>query len=103
MNRFILTGCILAAFSAAIFAQTSNVLPTPSQTEWANLEIGVLIHYDINVFAPETFDYFNKETLPPLSVFNSTKLNMDQWIESAKKAGAKYAVLVAKHGTGFCL
>ena len=103
MKRIILISCILIALGTTLFAQSTKVLPTKSQLAWANSEIGVLIHYDINVFAPQTFDYSKKETLPPLSIFNPSKLNTDQWVESAKKAGAKYAVLVAKHGTGFCL
>lgn len=86
-----------------LVAQSGKVLPTPSQAEWINKEIGVIIHLDINIFAPETFDYKKKETLPPVSAFNPSKLNTDQWILAAKRAGAKYAVLTAKHGTGFCL
>src|SRR6185437_14020617 len=38
-----------------------------------------------------------------LSIFHPSGLNTDQWIAAAKSAGAKYAVLVAKHGTGFSL
>jgi len=34
-------------------------------------------------------------------LFNPRKLNTDQWMEAAKAMGAKYAVLVAKHGSGF--
>jgi len=79
------------------------VLPTPSQLRWADAEIGVIIHLDINIYAPDTYRFGRRETLPPLQVFNPTRLNTDQWIRSAKAAGAKYAVLVAKHGTGFSL
>lgn len=81
----------------------SNVLPTSQQRDWANAEIGVIIHLDMNIFAPDTYHSGQKETLPPLSVFHPSKLNTDQWIAAAKSAGAKYAVLVAKHGTGFSL
>lgn len=79
------------------------VIPTNEQAEWAEAEIGVIIHLDINIYAPETFRYDDKNTLPPLNVFNPGQFNTDQWLESAAKIGAKYAVLVAKHGTGFCL
>ena len=78
-------------------------LPTPQQVEWSDAEIGVIIHLDINIFAPDTFDDSNPATLPPLSAFNPEKLDTDQWLSAAKAAGAKYAVLVAKHGTGFAL
>lgn len=79
------------------------VLPTPEQIRWADDEIGVIIHFDINIFAPGTFDYSRRETLPPPSAFNPRQLNTDQWLASARNAGARYAVLVAKHGTGFSL
>lgn len=89
---------------SGIFSQsTVHVLPTPSHVEWANAEIGVIIHLDINIYSPDSFNYQKKETLPSLQVFKPSKLDTDQWIAAAKSAGAKYAVLVAKHGTGFCL
>ncbi len=95
---------LLLAISTTLIAQSAtDVLPNPRQVEWSDMEIGVIIHLDINIFAPETFDYEKKATLPPLSAFNPSKINTDQWILSAKRAGAKYAVLTAKHGTGFCL
>ena len=91
-------------FTTTLFSQSSTkVLPTPSQLEWADAEIGVIIHLDINIYSPDSFNYRRKETLPPLQVFNPSNLNTDQWIKAAHDAGAKYAVLVAKHGTGFCL
>lgn len=77
--------------------------PTPKQLDWANQEIGVIIHYDIQVFEQ---DYeFRKAWgyTPDVNVFNPTNLSTDQWIETACLAGAKYAVLVAKHCTGFSL
>lgn len=81
----------------------SKIVPTPKQLEWADLEIGVIIHYDIQVFEPsykfrKCWGYH-----PDPTVFNPTELNTDNWIETAKNAGAKYAILVAKHCTGFSL
>jgi alpha-L-fucosidase len=86
-----------------LFSQNISVLPTDQQVEWINSEIGVIIHFDINIYSPETFDYSKKETLPSVSTFNPTRLNTDQWIMAAKAAGANYAILTAKHGTGFAL
>ncbi|MDE7152531.1 MAG: alpha-L-fucosidase [Candidatus Amulumruptor sp.] len=37
------------------------------------------------------------------SNFNPTQLDTDQWLEAASKLGARYAVLVAKHCSGFSL
>ncbi|NLP48635.1 MAG: alpha-L-fucosidase [Clostridiales bacterium] len=80
-----------------------NPIPTKQQLAWADAELGVLIHYDIPVFAPgfewrENFD----SPLDP-KIFNPTELDTDQWLETAAAMGAQYAVLVAKHCTGFCL
>lgn len=78
-------------------------LPTKSQIEWADAEIGVIIHFDMQVFEP---DYnFRKQWgyTPDAAKFNPIELNTDQWIETAKAAGATYAVLVAKHCSGFSL
>ncbi len=94
----------LLVFTARLNARSvADVLPNSRQVQWSDMEMGVIIHLDINIFAPETFDYEKKATLPPLSAFNPSQINTDQWIESAKRAGAKYAILTAKHGTGFCL
>ncbi len=78
-------------------------LPTASQLKWADAEIGVIIHFDMQVFEP---DYqFRKQWgyTPDLKVFDPPELNTDQWLETAKAAGAKYAILVAKHCSGFSL
>jgi alpha-L-fucosidase len=79
------------------------VKPTEQQARWADCEIGVLIHYDIQVFSPA---YEFREQWgwhPEASVFNPAALSTDQWIQTARAAGARYAVLVAKHCSGFCL
>lgn len=98
---FLLAICIHPSLSAQ--SSKHEILPSPSQVKWADAELGVIIHLDINIFSPDSFDYHRKETLPPLSVFHPSRLNTDQWIAAAKAAGATYAVLVAKHGTGFSL
>ena len=104
INRWI-PAILIVLFSNSVNAQSNKAkaLPTPEQQVWANAEIGVLIHYDITLFAKDSFDYKRKETLPGLGNFNPSALNTDQWIKAAKDGGAKYAVLVVKHGTGFTL
>jgi alpha-L-fucosidase len=70
-------------------AQTAKqkIRPSLSQVNWADAELGVIIHLDINIFTPDSFDYHRKETLPPLGVFHPSHLNTDQWIATAKAAG----------------
>ena len=94
-----------AIFFLKINAQSakSEVLPTQAQLDWADAEIGILIHFDMPVFKPEYEWRRDMGKHPDASVFNPTQLSTDQWIEAAKAAGAKYAVLVAKHCSGFSL
>lgn len=80
-----------------------KAVPTAQQLTWADCELGAIFHYDITVF--EQKYKFRKQWgySPDPSVFDPTELDTDQWLEAAVKAGVKYAVLVAKHGTGFAL
>jgi alpha-L-fucosidase len=79
------------------------VLPTPSQAAWADAEIGVIIHFDMQVFEP-TYEFRRRwGYTPDPKIFNPRELDTDQWIAAAKSAGATYAVLVAKHCSGFSL
>ncbi len=79
-----------------------NAKPTPEMLKWHDYELGLFFHYDIEVFQPE-WDFRNSEALPPASAWNPVMLDTDQWVRTAVAAGARYALLTAKHGTGFCL
>jgi alpha-L-fucosidase len=93
---------IISLFACTMSRAQAIVTPTAQQAKWADYEIGVLIHFDMPVFCPEyKADEFG--TNPPASVFNPSNLNTDQWIKAAKALGAKYAILVAKHCSGFSL
>ena len=76
--------------------------PSPEQVAWADCEIGVIFHLDLQVFRPD-YDFRVWGSEPDPAVFAPTSLDTDQWIATAKAGGAKYAILVAKHGTGFSL
>nr|MDO8117106.1 alpha-L-fucosidase [Candidatus Sigynarchaeota archaeon] len=80
-------------------------LPTPQHVQWADCEIGVLIHCDIEIFQPDWEFIVNGKVMPPPApkIFNPSSLDTDQWIAAAKAAGARYVVLTAKHVTGFTL
>lgn len=95
---------VAVPFAAAFAAQAAfcAAKPTKSQLEWADCEIGVIIHQDVQVYVPSYEDHADTN-VPPASVFNPSALDTDQWLETAKAAGAKYAVLVAKHCSGFSL
>ncbi len=83
--------------------QTEQIGPTEAQQKWAEAEIGAMFHLDVQVFEPEYKWRETRDYQPDPSVFNPKKLDTDQWIKAAKSAGATYAVLVAKHCSGFSL
>lgn len=98
-------------FPQELFGQTAAVVPalgagrprpTPEQVTWQDMELGLFFHYDMPVFKPG-WDHRQYESRPEPGIFNPKKLDTDQWMEAAKAMGAKYAVLTAKHGSGFML
>ncbi len=82
-------------------------VPTPLQLLWQEQELGVLIHYIMDIYDPsltaaEIKSSKVRSALSPEKI-NPENLDPEQWVRSAWKAGAKYAVLVANHCTGFSL
>ena len=80
-------------------------LPTPEQVRWHEAELGVIFHYDLHVFDQVRYSQAANRIIPiaDYNIFNPQQLNTDQWVLSAKNAGAKFAVLTATHETGFAL
>jgi L-rhamnose mutarotase len=70
------------------------------QKEFLNLKFGMFLHYNMAT-------YTNEEWVvgyPDPSPFNpGGRIDTDQWADVAKAAGMKYAILTAKHVSGFCL
>ena len=79
--------------------EVALAVPTPQQTAWQDLEIGMFVH-----FAPNTWqDKEGDDLSTPLSAINPAELNTDQWVDCARGLGARYIVFVAKHVGGFCM
>lgn len=103
MNFRLLLAFALGSLCLPSASGADSVIPNERQREWADCEIGVIIHQDVQCYE-HGFEFRQKRGyVPPASVFNPESLDTDQWLAVAKAAGAKYAVLVAKHCSGFSL
>lgn len=78
-----------------------RILPSSLQLAYMDLEFGMFFHFGIRSFFRGHQDWDKKPM--PASAFNPTHLDCDQWIRESKAAGARYAILTAKHHDGFCL
>src|ERR1041385_6810779 len=100
-RRELITGMALTALAQASTA--SNIGPATRRTrqlaEFERLQFGVSFHFSMNTFTGDDYDTGKA----PASTYNPTHLDVRQWIRVAHNIGAKYAVLTAKHMSGFCL
>ncbi len=80
-------------------------LPNPRQLAWQEAEMGVIFHYDLHVFDNRKYRQEVNRIQPSndYNLFNPEALDTDQWIRTAKNAGATFALLTATHETGFAL
>lgn len=99
---FILSFCVVLFCTGQ---QRHYPVPTVEQIGWHEAEIGVVFHYDLHVFDHAIYNQSVNRIAPvaDYNIFNPGRLNTDQWVLSAKHAGAKFAVLTATHETGFAL
>ncbi len=80
-------------------------LPSEKQAEWADMELGVIIHHCLETYHPDipmnkwkcSRDKMSAESFAP------SDENTDQWMKCAAKMGAKYAIFVTNHVTGFSM
>lgn len=101
----LLSVCVFACLWGAAQREGAYPQPAPHQLKWHEAEVGVVFHYDLHVFDGIKYGQGNNRITPfeDYNIFHPDRLNTDQWVRSAKNAGAKFAVLTATHETGFAL
>jgi alpha-L-fucosidase len=79
---------------------SNDGLPRPSQRqlEFQELELGLFIHYGL-----PTYTGYGKRGQDSPSEFKPEYVDCDNWMETAKAMGARFAVLTSRHEEGFCL
>ena len=73
--------------------------PNAAQLKQIERKYGMFIHFGVNTFHDMEWTDGSK----PAMSYNPTSVDANQWIKTAKDAGMKYVILVAKHHEGFCL
>src|SRR5437899_2268968 len=66
---------------------------------WEQLGYGMFIHFGMSTFVGKELP----DGTTPSQTYAPDKLDVDQWIQVARDAGMKYAILTAKHVAGHCL
>ena len=72
---------------------------TPELAAYEALRFGVSFHFSMNTFTGKDYEPGNV----PATTYKPSHLDVRQWIRVTQAAGARYAVLTAKHMSGFCL
>ena len=90
---------LILTFSLNLWSQTQMKDLNPLQMNQIERGYGMFIHFGINTFNEIEWSKGNL----PVSSYNPTDLDCDQWIKVAKEAGFRYVILITKHHDGFCL
>lgn len=92
-------------------AQSNSNLGDDNKMEWfGNAKLGIFIHwglYSVNGI-DESWSFYNeyishKNYLKQTKGFTASNYKPEEWVSLIKGAGARYAVITAKHHDGFAM
>jgi alpha-L-fucosidase len=89
---------VLAAHNSAAETGAQRLSLSKLQA-WEALAYGMFIHFGMSTLVGQELP----DGKAPSSLYNPDRLDVDQWIQIARDAGMKYAVLTTKHVAGHCL
>ncbi len=74
-------------------------LSSAALERWEALGLGLFLHFGMSTYDGRELSSGDE----PASTYCPDQLDVDSWVKLAIDAGAAYAVLTAKHVSGFCL
>ena len=79
--------------------QPNDVVPTPQQVEYQQMEFIGFVHFTVNTFTDREWGFGDESP----HIFNPTQFDANQWAAVAAEVGMKELIFTAKHHDGFSL
>lgn len=98
VSSLLAAGAALPILGRGAVRAVTRPLPSANQLHWADLEMGMFVHFAPNTWQDREYD----DGSTPMSAI-TPDVDTDQWAAVARDLGARYVVMVAKHQGGFCM